>query len=86
MSADPRATQFAGFAKLLLEEALKAGFIFNIGTIYIDTGNVYWQQNMEEVIAQRAYDLVGHTLDQINPHVYLMEDIPDLTEWPEEDA
>jgi hypothetical protein len=56
-----------------------------------------WQQdsgeNAEQIIAQRAYDLVWRSVRQVDPPLLdskystedqIMNQIPDMTEWPEE--
>lgn len=83
-----RDDQFAGFAKKLLDELL------SIQGVYIDTMQEDWRAWWEETIAQRAYDLVTHTMKYLDDHPS-REDclshpdepisyIPDMTEWPEE--
>jgi len=70
-----RETQFQGFAKALMSELL---------TYFGDF------EDMEKIIAHRAYDLVEHTCESIsNSQVALYPDemirsIPDLTELPKE--
>lgn len=71
-----RDTQFASFAKLLADE-LKV------------TGG-YPISEVQTMIAQRAYDLVVHTLSNVE-HINLdrlteeehAARIPDMVEWPE---
>jgi len=90
MSNTLRDTQFAGFAKLLWEELLELR-----GRGYIDVANDMmdeeWNAEYRQIIARRAYDLVGHALENIDPNDLdrLSPDervlkMPDLTEWPEE--
>lgn len=80
-----RDTQFAGFAKALLDELL------SIQGVFIDTVYEEWREWWEETIAQRAHDLVGHTFDNTGPmmldcysHEEQIAAIPDLTTFPEE--
>ena len=69
MSTNDRDTHFLGFAKLLFRE------------LYGVDDTVEYPVP-ERLIARRAYDLVGHTLDHTNPTIYGFDHIPDLTEWP----
>lgn len=72
-----RDTQFQGFAKLLMSELL---------THFGDF------EDMERIIARRAYDLVEHTIEHMRPYIYgeqvagqeCVSDVPDLTEWAKE--
>lgn len=85
MSKDERETKFAGFARLLMNELLgDAG--------YIDI-HKFWDSEevavYEQIIAQRAYDLVTHTIDSTfvnlstgDDRAGALEAVPDLTEWP----
>ena len=69
-----RDTHFFGFAKLLVTELAKNGFVTPV-----------YGARPYTLIAQRAYDLVEHTLDNApGDHRASLEDIPDLTEWPAE--
>lgn len=65
---NPRNTQFSGFAKLLMDELL---------THFGDF------EDMERIITQRAYDLVGYTLD--NVITTYIPSILDMTKWPDHD-
>jgi hypothetical protein len=60
MSADPRSTHFVNFARLLREE------LFDVWGVYIESSNANWHEEMEEIISRRAYDLVIHTLTNLN--------------------
>jgi hypothetical protein len=66
-----RDTQFQGFAKLVMSELL----------VYFGDFD-----DMERIIARRAYDLVAHTLDHapVTEYECKAKDIPDLAEWPKE--
>jgi len=71
---DARNTQFAGFAKLVMGELL---------TYFGDF------EDMEKIIAERAYDLVEHSVRYHlcgDKYYRSLEEkvkaIPDLTEWP----
>ena len=80
-----RDTHFVGFAKLLVEDLLG-------GPGYIEVTEPY--EEVYKIIAQRAYDLVEHTLKAV-PHltaqhrydVQTVEEItpyvPDLTQRPD---
>lgn len=85
MSNNPRDTQFAGFAKLLVQ---------GINAIEIDPNQGYVLSPMERLIAQRAYDLtqhaVGHALEYLHEcgreipssmHGRISPTIPDITDW-----
>jgi hypothetical protein len=76
-----RDTQFAGFARALV------GDLFKEGSTWLE------REQCEQIIAQRAYDLVAHTLNMV-PHLMQVAEnaqaveevivfIPDLTELPE---
>ena len=87
-----RDTKFAGFASLLMRElgreAIKPDHDWNS-----QSGVVA----LEQIIAQRAYDLVDHVLNSlVNDHLGIDYDlhhwpneqlideyIPDLTQWPD---
>jgi hypothetical protein len=79
--ASTRNTQFAGFAKALVDD------LFKEGSAWLK------REQCEKIIAQRAYDLVAHTLNMV-PHLMQVAEnaqaveevivfIPDLTELPE---
>jgi hypothetical protein len=77
MSNNPRDTQFQNFAKLLADE-LKVTGGYPISEVWT-------------MIAQRAYDLVSHTILNVSmsdldmlSHKECVERIPDLTVWPEQ--
>lgn len=75
-----RDTQFAGFAKLLFDELPDVP----------DGSDVdEWSTACEQVIARRAYDLVGHVLGTEKVQWRALEeirmsDISDMTELPTE--
>lgn len=73
--ADARNTQFQGFAKLLWEE------LFRLNVIGARTYAGY-AKKAERVIAQRAYDLAHHVVENVS--AYNMLSIPDLTELPKD--
>jgi hypothetical protein len=86
-----RDTHFQGFANLLMQEIdEQVGTVTKWGLEHdIDSQEKIGQElssRWQTVIAQRAYDLAYHVLDNIwevhNPEV-LLERTPDLTEWPE---
>ncbi|HYU73202.1 MAG TPA: hypothetical protein VEL31_11035 [Ktedonobacteraceae bacterium] len=55
-----RDTQFQGFAKLLLEE------IMNNNDVWFDTSDDTFKEDWQLLIAQHAYDLACHVLENIN--------------------
>ena len=67
-----RDNQFAGFAKMLWQE------------LYHE---IDWQQdsgeNAEQIIAQRAYDLVMHAVSETTG-AKSIDHVPDMRQWPEE--
>jgi hypothetical protein len=82
--SEPRDTQFAGFAKLVVDELLA-----NSCVEVIDSAADLWEQ----VITRRAYDLVRHTIVSIHPRaLQLLDDneilrtVPDMPEWAWPDA
>lgn len=85
----PRNTQFAGFAKLVVDDLMNVELAFAGFTI--DAPRKEYREEWEKIVAQRAYDLVCHTIWNIKPinldrelpddHVLL---IPDMTIWPED--
>lgn len=86
MSANPRDTQFAGFAKALYQEIEDMTCSFSV------LPSADEMKRLEcEIYARRAYDLVAHVLSNEKLQWRPLEDIsvsdiPDLTEWPEEGA
>src|SRR6266699_4010486 len=65
-----RDTHFAGFAKLMWEEASNTPM-----------------NEIEQLIARRAYDLVVHALNTCSLEAFEImvngaQEVPDLTEWP----
>ena len=86
-----RDTHFAGFAKLLWDELMQAN---GLGYIFVDEDkhdDGIDPTNYRLLIAQRAYDLVFHTIMNIDPyHLDALSTeeiparIPDMTEWPVE--
>jgi hypothetical protein len=78
-----RDTHFMRFAELLLEDLFNTGF---------DTDGYRSGDDSCKLVAQRAYDLVMHTLyhsiDSFDPNYdyELLEGIPDITTWPESEA
>jgi hypothetical protein len=77
-----RDTQFAGFAALVVEDLrLHGGFPMRP----VNRSEV--RPLIERIIARRAYDLVIHTLSHEcdnNIEHCPIEEIPDLTRWPDE--
>jgi hypothetical protein len=89
MSDNPRDTQFAGYAKLLLKK------LFAGEDIWIDTITPDWEAKWERIIAQGAYDLASHILSHTTEAMVAecelpscipecVESLPDLTAWPEQ--
>jgi hypothetical protein len=88
-----RNEHFKGFAKLLFDELDKRPkeiwFGFSPGDHKLPSD---YEQIVKEIIAQRAYDLVSFASECINDKQleegmrltpeYMIECIPDLTEWP----
>lgn len=91
MSNNARDTQFKNFAKLLLDELCLAS------DVHIETPfNDDWREEWEETIAQRAYDLVEHTIrsQAQGMDLFCLHDpewmkervdrVPDMTKLPKE--
>jgi len=83
--ANERDTHFAGFAKLVAEELPDPP----IDDSYLGLPTAEWKETIQKIIARRAYDLVFHTLMEVDPAWLDMLDtsewtgrIPDMTEWP----
>ena len=80
---DARNEHFAGFAKLLVDEILSDG---------LDDGYLGFaaERKIQKIIAQRAYDLVAHTifnmehidLDRLGITEHILK-IPDMAGWEE---
>lgn len=85
MATTPRDSQFAHFAELLVNELLQCR------DGQMDASD-YWREQANATIARRAYDLVQHTINHVNPIALefttksvVSAAIPDMTEWPVED-
>ncbi len=83
--SEERDIHFAGFAKLLWDELVRANEYHYIDVNTDDDG--IDPTNYRLVIARRAYDLAQHVRDDIRSCAYSLtfpsiDDIPDLTEWP----
>ena len=86
MSTNDRNEQFKGFARLLLEELKECGATPKFLS-------AYYAEQAEQIIAQRAYDLIysiaehAYTSRGLPPMVgeihQTVKMVPDLTEWPE---
>lgn len=84
----PRDTQFAGFAKLLYEQFVNAAPIYVDGHVRRGTMS---REEVEQIIAQRAYDLVTNAcVDISNAQIKqgvrlhfraMLRSISDMTEW-----
>ena len=80
---NPRNTQFAGFAKLLMKDLDAVST-----TTYANLGKA--REAYELAIARRAYDLAMHVIEHTDPEICGEYDapeskirfVPDLTEWP----
>ena len=72
-----RETQFAGFAKALLEELLSQ----RDGALDYSE---WWQRQAEAIIARRAYDLVRHAAGDITSQAAHVDAVSDLAELPGE--
>lgn len=73
-----RDTQFAGFAARLLQELLDQGAYVAISE-WATGGDSF---KSEQLIAQRAYDLVRHTVSETTGSTDISH-VPDMTAWPE---
>src|SRR5258708_3552384 len=85
MANDERKEHFQGFARLLWQELLiHSTFEHKVGR------SAEYGREMQDIIAQRAYDLVYHTLyyegdpDPVTDWSLenILKRIPDLTKWP----
>lgn len=82
-----RDTHFTGFADALF-------YALDWNDINIDMENDGWEDRWKQIIARRAYDLVGHTiestehidLDRLSTgeHITRIPDMPVLPSEPEE--
>jgi hypothetical protein len=87
MSTQERDTHFQGFSNLLFPEISQ--LFFTMYARILEHGQIEEIDSIKDeiktLIAQRAYDLVYHSLDNIwevhNPAI-LISKIPDITEWP----
>jgi hypothetical protein len=89
MSAE-RDAHFTNYARLLLDE------LSNVEGVFIETINDHWREEMQEIIARRAYGLACHAISFISERDLKMiraglwstkqgvDQIPDMTELPEE--
>ncbi len=89
---EERDTHFRGFAKLLYDDFLQLARedTSSIGEIAAPDYVEKWRMKVEQLIAERAYDLVLHTVWNIAPvdleRLFMKEvaaKVPDFTEWPE---
>lgn len=94
MSDNTRDTQFAGFAKLLLDKLGDGGFVFEGAD---DPDREEQLTRIQTLLARRAYDLVGHTVGYSLEYLRecgiglsgsmnsrITPSIPDMTELPSE--
>jgi hypothetical protein len=92
VSDNLRDTQFSGFATLLLDELVED----MLGGVPIMIGS-YAYDDMKEIIARRAYDLVEHSIRYVAmlmandsevmfiPRQDGADFVSDMTEWPKEE-
>jgi hypothetical protein len=80
MSTD-RDTHFSGFARLLWIDIVQSP---EWPTIYLSEETV---EQVKQIIAQRAYDLVEHVMTYvpITEYEFGIDNIPGLAEWPKPD-
>lgn len=85
MSENERDTHFAGFANLHYPEISKLFF-----TMYARISELSpieeidaLEDEIKKLIAQRAYDFAEHVIDVML--VTSVTDIPDVTQWPEQE-
>ncbi len=80
-----RDTHFLGFTELLFDELVDGANLVQVhGWTLEITGK------MKEIITRRAYDLVEHAVEHLSLDAQespaykqeLLQEIPDLTEWP----
>lgn len=88
MNNTERDTHFQNFAFELFDELMQTE------GVAIDTINDDWRKEWEKTIARRAYDLVVHALNEMNPTPYVYYDtpeeiitngVPDMLELPDKD-
>ena len=85
----PRDNQFAGAAKALLDDLLRASIVI-VETPFQDD----WREEWEQTITHFAYDLVGHTMNYVaNPINWYIDglipetaaEVPDMPGWSDEE-
>ncbi len=93
MTDNERDTQFLDFAKLLQQEIWDTECSIVPMLISNPTGQVAKEltEALQTLIAQRAYDLVWHTIEYSGEIDDLLladavSTIPDLTQWPTTDS
>lgn len=84
-----RDTQFACFAQLLVDDLRSKAHI----TVHPNSAYPAVEPLIEKIIAQRAYDLVKHAVEECElqegmlaarmTSEALLHNIPDMTNWPE---
>jgi len=81
-----RNEHFKGFAKLLFDELdnLKMT-LFNAGYVPGNYAPGDYERIVQEIIAQRAYDLVEHILNQTPTGARYIHYFKDMTAWPEQE-
>jgi hypothetical protein len=89
-----RDTQFAGFAKLLMQEMIALRGYIDIGG-YSDEDALSSASDYVEIITQYSYDLACHIVEHVSESMAALREvesmsvqecvneIPDMTEWPE---
>ncbi len=87
----PRETQFAGFAKLLVDQMLA------LPGVVVESAYEYAPAEWEKIIAQRAFLLAIHVVQFTSERNLKMmhagmlsaaqcvDQIPDMVDWPKED-
>ncbi len=88
MSAE-RDTHFAEFARAIWQELMLPNGFIDVSEGWLDEDEIAGYQ---QIIAQRAYDLVEHTLKEVNPHhldgfsplEWAVKSVPDIESFPEQ--
>ena len=90
MNNNERDTHFQGFAHLLYEDFLQLAREdeSSINEMLDPNYSENWRLKVEQLIAQRAYDLAWeiYNLAPVTEYEWRMSEIPDFTEWPKPPA